>query len=149
MAAFVAQLREAGVLADLDAARAAAGDGEDWEALVPDDCGGRIRAAAARAGVTKAWRRRRYGKVPSRVTVSVSRSRGGSRGREHRERRHVARSTSSADGGSDGPGDPPRPGWRWANSHYERCRSCGTTLVWSDGRLICPQRSCPAWGVAR
>lgn len=76
--------------------------------------------------------------LPASCEVRLRRS--APRLRERRERRHVARTTSSADGPSDEP--PP------ARAGYETCPRCGHVLAWANGALVCPNRSCGRGRVA-
>jgi hypothetical protein len=81
-----------------------------------------------------------YGSVYNRFAVSARRPQC-ARPRERRERRRVGAASSRA-GPDDDPHEPAGPGWRWAHDSFETCAACGSVLVWSAGRLVCPRRGC-------
>jgi len=63
-----------------------------------------------------------------------ARNRESHRGRPGHSTRRRA---TARDGPDDGPGEPPAAA---------RCSRCGGALLWSDGRLLCANRRCDAYG---
>lgn len=87
--------------------------------------------------------------APPNLRASGPRRRGAGRPRAQATRSSAA----SGDSGKESDPPPERPPLARAprallGFGLTRCPSCGSVLLYSDGVLICANRTCPAWGTA-